>query len=592
MQAGDISLWLNTGEVRVISDIEGGQLQHFVQKNDNIPYNGKVIVCGDLIDSTVSAEPIAPFERISFNIRNLIKCVTDQNILYVFGNRDLNKIKVYHLSTLKHSSPQSDGYFAKFNLGTLGSDELLKAYENLKSEFHSENITYQSTMDHWYTFWAAGLARKGQRNWANPVIYKDNPFLKRFKDIFGRDNAEGTMSADNLLKTIPIELNIPLNMDNDYKAFIVLYVFRIMLMPDSYPITPKFNILNIPSLRGLLRDFYAKGSGILYANNSLKKELLIFSHGGLTSKFSQQHFINIFKQILALSNQLTSASDVNFQTGGNAHSLQSIITNIIQFNIFLKNQIEFVLSEFNPTYLDPKPSTSMLFLLIITAPFDCNLFTTKLKPGTINNCGLILPSADLGPIVTGIRELIRLPLHLTDYNLIQVFGHYSAGIGASIANVSGQQQHKSLLVNLDVTNTFSHSVNNVDMSKTMLIFSNRKITVYTYLIPQHIPRLYRNPKAPLRFPQTLNPIEPILIQQDLHNLDKIQDYITRRIYDNPQSLLSYSRLFFHGIDMTNRHAIFTLNKNKYGWPFVAKSIFIDLHTVPDWLKSIIEESNF
>jgi hypothetical protein len=54
----NISSWLNTGEVRVISDIEGGQLQHFVQKNGEFnPYLGKVIGCGDLIDSTVSTTP-------------------------------------------------------------------------------------------------------------------------------------------------------------------------------------------------------------------------------------------------------------------------------------------------------------------------------------------------------------------------------------------------------------------------------------------------------------------------------------------------------------------------------------------------------
>ena len=38
--------------------------------------------------------------NIKYNIRNIIRCVTNDNIKYVLGNRDLNKIKVYHLTTL------------------------------------------------------------------------------------------------------------------------------------------------------------------------------------------------------------------------------------------------------------------------------------------------------------------------------------------------------------------------------------------------------------------------------------------------------------------------------------------------------------
>ena len=255
--------------------------------------------------------------------------------------------------------------------------------------------------------------------------------------------------------------------------------------------------------------------------------------------------------------------------------------------MFLKKQIEIVLSEINPKYFNPKPSRSMLFLLIITAPFDCRLFTTKLKPGTINNCETILPSADLGPVVTGIRELIRLPLQLNDCNLIQVFGHYSVGIGASIANVSLDPiSHKSLLVNLDVTNTFSHTNANVITSKTMLIYNKGQLTIHTFLNTTNMPQLYQNNIIP--------PMQKIfLIEQNLHEMSKIQEYITKRFFDTPDNKPPYyCRLFFHGIDITHKHAIFTLNKNKYGWPFVAKSIFIGFPTVPGWLQSIITQSNF
>lgn len=234
----NISEWIRDNEVRVISDIEGGNLKDFVKKNNEIKYSGQIIVTGDLIDSTVSSPPYANFKSLSFNIRNLIECTTNQKIRYVLGNRDLNKIKVFHLTTLKYNVNVNDVNVVEFNNGTINNLNLSKAYNNLKEKFFYNQITYNSTMDNWYTFWSGGL---GSRDWSLSISYNTNfPFLQRFNNIFGTDNTTGTMSADKLLHTIPHELfpkifKIPtniteINIDDDYKAFIVLYVFRIMLM--------------------------------------------------------------------------------------------------------------------------------------------------------------------------------------------------------------------------------------------------------------------------------------------------------------------------------------------------------------------------
>jgi hypothetical protein len=640
----DITDWLKLGEVRVISDIEGGRLEHFVKKSDNLPYSGKVIVCGDLIDSTVSAGSVALLKRLLFNIRNLIKCVTDKNILYVLGNRDLNKIKVYHLTTLKDTpqttlkdTPQTPShpddirlgrYINNFNRGSISNDQLLKAYAELVEEFKNNRINYNCTMNNWYTFWSGGLGTSTGRKWSNEVDYTTTPFLKRFNDIFGPDNSVGTMDAQILLHTIPTELGQ--NGNDDYKAFFVLYVFRIMLMQPLLQ-QPSYSIENIKTnifnLCGLLRAFYTKGHGILYAltfnksnksntfnksnKSNQKNELLVFSHGGLTSNFSYNQFKNLYYSLnnkLKFFDALTDASHVQYvQKGGTNISQIALINNINLFNTLFKKQIEEVLKSIRYEHgprsdpYDLKPYKSMLFLLMISSPFNCRTFQSKLLNRNSINCrSMLFGMGEIGPIVSGIRDLIKYPLRLSDVDLIQIFGHYSVGIGASIADVSVKSRfpfarsHKSLLVNLDVTNTFSHTNPfNMETSKTMLIFFSGQIHLYTFLNTMEMPDLYITTLKDQPKPQT------IIINQDLHNIATIQQYVTARIFDNPRPPV-VPRLFFHGIGTngngngTENYAVFTLNKNLYGRSkdsFKSKYLIIPI-TKARWLEDIMREANF
>lgn len=239
----------------------------------------------------------------------------------------------------------------------------------------------------------------------------------------------------------------------------------------------------------------------------------------------------------------------------------------------------------------------MLFLLIISAPFDCLTFQSKLITNNNTPCDLA-KSGDVGPIVTGIRELIRLPLHLSDTNLIQIFGHYSVGIGASIADVSYKNQNKSLLVNLDITNTFAHTLNNVSTSKTMLIIANNELVVYTYLMTKYMPTLYEK-----SLKKSVNQIIPskiipygIIINQNIHEITIIQEYANEFIFDiKNDTPTGINRLFFHGIGIDFYHhniAIFTLNKNLYGsLGFESKYFFIPV-TNKKWRKHIKDNGAF
>ena len=141
----NITQFLNSpGEVRIISDIEGGDIDLFVNKIDGRWYNGKIIVTGDLIDSTTRDKKL--FDVLSFNIRNLIKCVTyPTKIKYVLGNRDLNKIKVFHLTTLEKQqqlNPYQENILYQFNKGNIDPINLFKIFAELNQMLITRKINF------------------------------------------------------------------------------------------------------------------------------------------------------------------------------------------------------------------------------------------------------------------------------------------------------------------------------------------------------------------------------------------------------------------------------------------------------------------
>jgi hypothetical protein len=597
----DITSWLNSDsrETRIISDIEGGEIYTFATKKGDATYNGKILVAGDLIDSTTFDNNVK--NVLTSNIHNLIHCVTNQQIQYVLGNRDLNKIKVFHLTTLKPLQSSSiqhtrqptqqpmEDYFKMFNEGTIPHGKLKDAYENLKKMFSQSTITFNAKMQHWYTFWSDTLGNLDKKNWKSGVNYYVKPFFTRFEEIFGADNIAGTISAQNLLKTIPAELEII--GDPDYIAFIVLYVFRIMLIPTLQQ--NNYNIKDISSLRGLLIKFYNKGHAILHANHIRPEanELIVFSHGGLTSNFGQQYFRNLDSIINKLYNPLT---DAYMLKGGAIQTSQVLIDNINRFNTTFKQHIANVEKEILSHQSPSKPSQSMLFLLIVTAPFNCDIFSTKLRIPV--NCRGLLPSGSVGPVVSGIREVIKNPLRLSDKNLLQIFGHYSTGCGVSITDVSAQtpqtpQTHRSVLINLDVTNTYSHTnVNNYNNSRAIITYRRGDMHAYTHIATSSIPSTTPVIMGTLgqEIPQFITINEEININIQLQLQKIAQDKIIEKSIFNQKQLRFdpkapskpvFNKLYFHGFDTTRtpKLAVFTLNQNYYGpGVFGAKYILIDV----------------
>jgi hypothetical protein len=104
--------------VIVISDPEGHDIYSLMNKN--FCTNTKIIICGDIIDSTMSSRndimydpkicndlKLDLFKNKSYNLHNLDE-IDKKNISVFLGNRDLNKIKCVFLNKLKRIAGVND----------------------------------------------------------------------------------------------------------------------------------------------------------------------------------------------------------------------------------------------------------------------------------------------------------------------------------------------------------------------------------------------------------------------------------------------------------------------------------------------------
>ena len=92
-------------EDRFIANPEGFNIDELVKLNGSDTANGRIIICGNIMDST-SNNGCDFLEKKCFNIRNIQKCVSDNNYSLIFGPRDINKIKIVQLCKLQLNQSQ------------------------------------------------------------------------------------------------------------------------------------------------------------------------------------------------------------------------------------------------------------------------------------------------------------------------------------------------------------------------------------------------------------------------------------------------------------------------------------------------------
>jgi hypothetical protein len=364
-----------TDNIRVISDLEGFDIEMYFHDTYNL------FVCGDIVDSTLVTALKGNFlESKSNNLKNILHCACNPNVRLLFGNRDLNKLKCKFLAELNETGDAT----AEFNNGNVNLS--IKNYEILKEKINKENVWKVPNMNAWYTFWANVGNGK---NWTESPKYTEQPFYDRFLEIFGADNAVkdgGTMSAQNLLQTIPYEIGIQ-HENNDYKAFIVLAIFKSMLVKSEKKITltnvsPIKNAETSQNFNGWLYQMYVrKGNNLCcfldYGINEEKENnfMYLFSHGGLPYTLLKNpelfhEIINYLEQSSELTDLLTNANSYYkvLPKGGfykrnndsvNVLSRDEIISSVSMLNNIVKDNINIVLGNEDNTEFDSETSSDL-----------------------------------------------------------------------------------------------------------------------------------------------------------------------------------------------------------------------------------------
>jgi len=195
-------------ETRVIGNAEGMSIRELLLRNveRDINYNDMYyIILGNITDSTFSVMPLLPnvesgkiedayksyYRNViinkSFNDANINFCNED-NVLFIIGNREIDKIKIHSLSHLNDNSGIAKDYNNptgdNFNYLTV---ELYKKIQSFNFSIKPNNF---------YPFWVKYYFTIDDK-YKIKLEYK---FLKQFQKIFK------SIDAEMLLFTIPYEI--------------------------------------------------------------------------------------------------------------------------------------------------------------------------------------------------------------------------------------------------------------------------------------------------------------------------------------------------------------------------------------------------
>lgn len=470
--------------VKLISDPEGFSIYDASKNNNSSITNNKILVLGDLLDSTGILDNDISKKDKAYNIRNLMKVINNpEQIKVLLGNRDLNKIKCRPLIEVN-------------NTKIWKQNSLEKIVSALKVEVGKKKWKIPS-LKHWLPWW--NIENKTD-NKKTPIIKNfvkpDNSCLDRFNKIFGVDPKVGTMSAQNLLETIPIEckelsLITEIPEDDETKAAIVLVVFYLMLdktetNTDTNNGVATTNNIDLKIIRGLLTKFYNAKNTYYCAYATLNDKLCLFSHGGMTHKFFDK---NIYKEYINHINHnaiiYTNTEDFKGKSdyfsrlfgkkGGffkgdivkNVDS-QNIIIKINAFNGYCKHTMKTVL---NNGYLDKNndnlPSVDILFLLLIGVP------RTTTPDWDLN-------PDQVGPIQPGLAGMRKNGFVCSDKKLIQFIGHLPNGYSSTLDVYQGQGQEQ-YVINLDISQSVlsqKYTIEKISKSNYLYLTMDNNLNVY------------------------------------------------------------------------------------------------------------------
>lgn len=498
-----------------ISDPEGFNLYSLLHPSADKTKH--IVVCGDLLDSTIQSRNakqipiIIPFKSFNlFNIHEVIK--ENSNITLTLGNRDINKIKCRYLCELNSEAFKGEEFamMKDFNDGNieLSEDNCKKLSKACVKDTYNV-MPWTHKMKNWYTFWNKGTSRSFQEfddnycqeNYTASTQLGDKkgtgPFHKRFVDIFGADGAKGTMSADKLLETIPHELfgEKSKTYSNNYKAFIVLAVFKSMMIKETPKFDAKFNdggvfvkdlvvSLNSSLFKGWLCAMYQKS--VMCVASVVNNNLFLFSHAGMPiedgflGKLTAYSISDLSGTTAALLKDIDNAYKIpdiytklpqkfwSLLSGGSGspvlddiQTLNSIVENVEKYNTYFKNTlIMSIVNDSTKGSTDGVPSDIMIQLLAYTSGYSNE--TKKYSSAS-------------GPVNLSNWKTSKDHYKISGMKVHQIHGHSPQGFGCDITPLFNETEigFYGSIVNLDNSNIF--------MSNNRRKYGNDNNKSYNYL---------------------------------------------------------------------------------------------------------------
>jgi hypothetical protein len=493
----DLSTFINGKKTLLISDFEGTTpTAHFDKFKDycTTGEDKNVIFLGDIFDNTAQFSKSCSGEECGNPNDYTDECPTDANYCalqtikllvdnpdncrYVFGNRDINKIKLLPFFSF------ADG--KKWWINGESYEDIVTNLINSVKENKNIWLVNKKNIKYFRPFWKnkfnevdkvigidtkvdpTGKKKENDKAYdQNKTWMEDEPNIHdiyhRFVLMFGRDADKGTMSALVTLKCIPNELafnglalkdnNKFFNVKDDLvstfkmRAALTLTIFMRMLDKELWKGIKKDKpeVGTFGALDGYLYHYLMKSPAAYYAVYA--ENLLLFAHGGITTDFVEgdgmeeinkyeKRSMDVWDGILENKVALSGGNNYDNKICKSINNYNKKITEILghffnfkSYNVLSKlKETSFRNDAAVKNLSDWNWERAMLILLELSAG-------SKQNPNQVKE-----PSTDI------------LDTYADDFTKIyNVFGHASSSAGYSISKVA--KSNKTFYINTDFSTT-------------------------------------------------------------------------------------------------------------------------------------------
>ena len=465
----DISNFINThNDIVITSDVEG--LNPAMQIVKIMEYctgdmKKSMIYNGDVLDYTFFP-PSKFLEKPQHEqlcaltlLRALVDGMHAKNVKCLIGNREINKIKLLLLL----QSADNDKWWNKH-------DSILETSKYLVQQFREKqnNFWLLKNLVVINSFWFFATRKADfRKRWCDGDKKKDifpTTLRERYEYIFGVDPSVGTLGAGNNISCMPIELGIDFGDDLNYelRAAIVFTAYARMLF-NNYDPNKKHGSLE-SKIDGILKEYLLKANCVNYAD--VDGNLLIFAHGGMTTKFlkSVDTAIDILDELFeGLSSdedkkkRLNAVFNMSYeeacasanQTGGSLVDLNKLLAKMDKFNKQVHEIMARLFNDQNPQYHETDKSGLIYFspdllkLVFLSTPADSHPVVKELVSKYDTLLSPILVGSPVGDKLTIISK------EIPGKKVYNIFSHIPKGIGYGF----GQVDENVYYINTDFSNS-------------------------------------------------------------------------------------------------------------------------------------------